>query len=66
MTNSVNMTVREFAAYYGVSLRMAYAITEQEDFYPLIKAGPKKKLINKPALERWINEQVQPKQEAKP
>lgn len=63
MENKLNLTVKEFAKYFGISLPLAYDMTEQEGFYPLIRVG-KKKLINVDALNRWIAEQTSPKDKA--
>lgn len=55
-TEKATMTVKEFANWLGVSLPTAYNITEQENFYPLIRVG-RKKLINKQSVNKWLEEQ---------
>lgn len=56
----LNITVKEFKDLMGVSIVTAYNIANREDFYPAIRFG-KKILINRKALDRWLEEQTQRK-----
>ena len=56
----LNITVKEFKDLMGVSIVTAYNIANHEDFYPAIRFG-KKILINRKALDRWLEEQTQKK-----
>lgn len=55
------LTVKEAAQVIGVSLPTMYEITEQENFYPLLRLG-RKKLVLKDRLREWMYEQTAPKQ----
>lgn len=59
MPEKATLTVKEAAAVLGVSLPIMYEITEQKDFYPLIRVG-RKKLILKNRFTEWLQEQTQP------
>lgn len=54
----LNITVKEFKDLIGVSIVTAYNIANQADFYPAIRFG-RKILINRKALDRWLDEQTQ-------
>lgn len=58
MEQRANMTVKEFKDVLGVSLVTAYNIANRSDFYPAIRFG-RKILINRKALDRWLDEQTQ-------
>lgn len=53
-------TVKELSQYMGVSLALAYELTEREGF-PLLRMG-RKKVIPIEQLNRWMNEQCQKKE----
>lgn len=57
----LNITVKEFKDLMGVSIVTAYNIVNRADFYPAIRFGSKKILINLKALDRWLEEQTQRK-----
>ena len=56
----LNMTVKEFKDVIGVRIVTAYNIANRADFYPAIRFG-RKILINRKALDRWLDEQTQKK-----
>lgn len=56
----LNMTVKEFKDVIGVSIVTAYNIANRADFYPAIRIG-RRILINRKALDRWLDEQTQKK-----
>lgn len=58
MEQRANMTVKEFKDVIGVSIVTAYSIANQADFYPAIRFG-RKILINRKALDKWLDEQTQ-------
>ncbi len=55
--NRATMTVKEAAAYMGISITPMYAITERADFDALIRVG-KKKLILRARLDAWLDRQA--------
>lgn len=59
MPEKATLTVKEAAAVLGVSLPVMYDITEQENFYPLLRVG-RKKLILRTRFDEWMQEQTQP------
>lgn len=56
----LNITVKEFKDLIGVSIVTAYNIANRSDFYPAIRFG-RKILINRKALDRWLDEQTRKK-----
>ena len=58
MEQRANMTVKELKDVLGVSIVTAYNVANRADFYPAIRFG-RKILINRKALDRWLDEQTQ-------
>ena len=52
MTESVNLTIREFMAYQNVGRTKAYQLAHDPDFFPAFRIGGKI-LINLYKLKRW-------------
>lgn len=58
MEQKANMTVQELKDVIGVSIVTAYNLANRADFYPAIRIG-RRILINRKALDRWLDEQTQ-------
>lgn len=56
MPEKATFSVKEAAAYLGVSLPTMYELTDREDFFPLLTIG-RKKLILKDRFVEWMNQQ---------
>ena len=56
----LTITVQEFKDMIGVSVVTAYNIVNRADFYPAMRFG-RKILINRKALDKWLDEQTQKK-----
>jgi excisionase family DNA binding protein len=56
----LTITVKEFKDMIGVSVVTAYNIVNRADFYPAMRFG-RKILINRKALDKWLDEQTQKK-----
>lgn len=56
MTESVNLTVRQFAEYQNIGRTKAYQLVHDPAFYPAFRMGGKI-LINLDKLRQWNNDQ---------
>jgi len=64
MGNRLTISVPEVAKRLGISNPMAYQLVRRADF-PSIQIGERRWVVYEAGLEKWIEEQIKRKGEAK-
>jgi predicted DNA-binding transcriptional regulator AlpA len=56
--DKLTISVNEMAAVLGIGRNAAYDLTHRRDFYPAIRISPRRVVVSRSGLQKWLAEQT--------